>query len=153
MWEAHVSLYVYGPCCSSSTFNEPVKVLPLYIGVRLQVLPLLRFHKTLCLLQCPFPYAPADLSFIGIIRDSLTTFNLLVSFFIFCLYRLLCFCFLFFVFFFVFFMALFVEWFWVRSADIILQWDAGDDAPSCMWGIPRFRDIPLGSTKVLGSGC
>ena len=52
-------------------------------------------------------------------------------------------------------MALFVEWFWVRkflflseSADIIRQWGAGYDAPGCVWGIPRFIDIPLGFTKV-----
>ena len=57
-------------------------------------------------------------------------------------------------------MALFGEWFWVRKflflsegADIICQWGVGDDAPGCVWGIPRFRDIPLGSVKVLDSGC
>ena len=57
-------------------------------------------------------------------------------------------------------MALFVEWFWVRKfsfisegADIIRRWGFGDDAPDCMWGIPRFRDIPLGSAKVPSSGC
>ena len=78
-----------------------------------------------------------------------------MSFFIFCLYHLL----RFFVFLFLF-LALFVEWFWVRKflllsegADIICQWGAGDDAPSCVWGIPSFKDIPLGSTKVPGLGC
>ena len=57
-------------------------------------------------------------------------------------------------------MALFVKWFWVRKslflyegAYIIRRWGGCDDAPGCVWGIPRLRDIPLGSVKVLGSGC
>ena len=45
-------------CCPDDTFNAPVDVWPPYIGIELRVLTLLRFHKTLCLLQFPFPYAP-----------------------------------------------------------------------------------------------
>ena len=103
-------------------------------------MPLLRFHKTLYLLQFPFPHAPENLSFTGIIEDPSITFTFLVSFFIFCLYRVLCF----FVFVFVlFFVFMFVEWFWVRKslflsegAVIICQWGVGDDALGCVWGIP-----------------
>ena len=57
-------------------------------------------------------------------------------------------------------MALFVEWFWVRKflflfegVDIICQWGSDDDAPGCFLGIPKFRDIPLGSAKVPDLGC
>ena len=57
-------------------------------------------------------------------------------------------------------MALFIEWFWVRKflflskgADIIFQWGSSDDAPGCVWVIPRFKDIPLGSATVPGLGC
>ena len=76
-------------CCPDGTFNTPVDVLPLYIGVGLRVLPLLRFHKALYLLQFHFSYALANFSFTGIIGDPSTAFNFPVSFFIFCLYRLL----------------------------------------------------------------
>ena len=99
-WEEHVSLYVCGSCCLDDTFNAPVDVLPLYIGVRLRVLPLFRFHTTFCLLQFPLSRTSVNLSFIGVIRDPSTAFNFLVSFFIFCLYCLLCVCVFFFFFFF-----------------------------------------------------
>ena len=42
-------------CCPNGTFNASVDVLTSHIGVELRVLPLLRFHKALCLLQFPFP--------------------------------------------------------------------------------------------------
>ena len=120
MWEAHDSQSVCGACCPDGTFNEPVDVLPLYIGVGLQVLPLLRFHKTLCLLQFPFSCASINFSFTGIIEDPSTAFNFLVSFLIFCLYRLLCVC----VFFFFFWLCLlnsfglnsFCFFLWVRTS-------------------------------------
>ena len=57
-----------------------------------------------------------------------------------------------------FFVALFVEYFWVRKflslyegANIVRGWGSGDDAAGWVWGIPKFRDIPLGSVKVPGS--
>ena len=58
-----------------------------------------------------------------------------------------------------FFVTLFVEYFWVikflslsKGANIVRRWSFGDDAAGWVWGIPRFRDIPLGSAKVPGSG-
>ena len=58
-----------------------VDIIPLYIGVRLRVLPLLLFHKAFCLLQFRFSCAFANFSFKGIIGGPLTTFNFPVSFF------------------------------------------------------------------------
>ena len=56
-------------------------------------------------------------------------------------------------------MALFVKYFWVikflfisEGTNIVRRWGSGDDAAGWVWGIPRFRDIPLGSTKVPSSG-
>ena len=55
-------------------------------------------------------------------------------------------------------MSLFVEYFWVRKflllsqdAIFIRRWGSGDDVAGGMWNVPRFRDIPLGSTKVPSS--
>ena len=56
-------------------------------------------------------------------------------------------------------MTLFAEYSWVRKflflykvANIVCLWGFGDDAAGWVWGIPSFRDIPLGPTKVPGSG-
>ena len=35
---------------------------------------------------------------------------------------------------------------------IIRRWGSGDDVVNGVWDIPRFEDIPLGSTKVPSSG-
>ena len=126
-WEAHVSLYVCGACCLDSTFNAPIEVLPLYIGIGIQVLPLLLFHKTLCLLQFPFPYALTNLYFTGIIGDPSTAFTFQTSFFIFCLYHLcfvLFFCFVlfcFFVFLFLFFLLCLLSSFGLESFCFFLR--------------------------------
>ena len=80
MWEAHVSQYVYDACCLDGTFNVPVDVLPLYIGVGLRVMFPLLLHKACSLLQFYFSCASANFSFKGIIEDPLIAFNLLVSF-------------------------------------------------------------------------
>ena len=55
-------------CCPDGTFNKHVDDLPLYIGVGLRVLPLLRFHKALYLLQFPFSCASSNFSFTGIME-------------------------------------------------------------------------------------
>ena len=56
-------------------------------------------------------------------------------------------------------MALYVEYFWVRKlllisedAIVIHRWGFGDDVTGGMWDVPRFGDIPLGSTRVLSLG-
>ena len=38
-----------------------------------------------------------------------------------------------------------------EGSSIIRRWGSGNDATNGVWGIPRFRDIPLGSTKVPSS--
>ena len=60
---------------------------------------------------------------------------------------------------FAFFVALFVGYSWVRRflflskvTDIVCRWGSGDDAAGWVWGVPRFRDIPLGPAKVSGLG-
>ena len=132
-------------------FNVSVDVFPLYIGVGLRVMFLLRFHKALCLLQFYFSYVSTNFSFKGINGDPLTTFDFPVSI---CNSNLVCI-----AFFVLFFVALFVEYFWVRNffilfkdAIIIHQWGSGDDVTGGMWDVPRFGDIPLGSARVPSSG-
>ena len=56
-------------------------------------------------------------------------------------------------------MALSVEYFYVRKllfvskgANIIHRWGSSDDVAGCVWGIPKFRDIPLGFVRVPSSG-
>ena len=56
-------------------------------------------------------------------------------------------------------MALFVENLWVREflfrskgAIINRRWGSSDDAAGSVWDIPKFEDIPLGSSKVPSSG-
>ena len=56
-------------------------------------------------------------------------------------------------------MALFVEYFWVikflflfEGENIVRQWGSGDDVTGWVWGVPWFKDIPLGFAKVPGSG-
>ena len=54
-------------------------------------------------------------------------------------------------------MALFVEFlvrkflFHLEGANIVHRWGSSDDVAGWVWGVPRFRDIPLGSTKVSSS--
>ena len=69
-----------GACYFDDTFDAPVNVEPLCIGVALRVLFLLRFHRAICLLQFSFSSAPANFSFKGIIRYPLTTFEFPKSF-------------------------------------------------------------------------
>ena len=104
----------------------PINVLPLCIGVGLQVPFLLQFHKALCLLQFSFSCASTNFYLKGIIEDPLTTFDFLVSF---CNSNLICI-----AFFVSFFVALFVEYFWVREflflfegAIINRRWGSSDD--------------------------
>ena len=54
-------------------------------------------------------------------------------------------------------MALFVRCSWVgkflflsRVVNIVCRRDSSDDAAGWVWGVPRFKDIPLGPAKVLG---
>ena len=56
-------------------------------------------------------------------------------------------------------MALFAGYSLVRKflflskvANIVHQWGLGDDGAGWVWGVPRFRDIPLGPAKVPSSG-
>ena len=79
--ESARSQYVCGVLCYNGTFNATVDISPLYIGVGLQVLPFLLFHKTFFLLQFHFSYAFANFYFKGIIRGPSTTFNFSVCFF------------------------------------------------------------------------
>ena len=106
VWEAHVSQYVYDACCPDGTFNVPVDVSPLYIGVGLVVLFPLLLHRDFCLLQFYFSYASANFLFKGIIRDPLTTFDFLVSF---CNSNLICITF-FVLFFFIFYLFFIFLW-------------------------------------------
>ena len=39
-----------------------------------------------------------------------------------------------------------------EGANIICRWGSSDDVIGWVWGIPRFRDIPLRSKKVRGLG-
>ena len=150
-WEAHVSQRVYGACFPDGTFNAPINVLSLYIRARLRFMFLLRFHKALCLLQFSFSCASANFSFKGIVKVPLTTFDFPVSFSnsnLVCWPSLCC------SFFFLFFFALFIEYFWVikflfpfEGAIIIRRRSSGDDVACGVWDIPRFGEIPIGSTK------
>ena len=134
----NVSQRFCGACCLDGTFNVPVDVLTLCIGVGIRVMFLLRFHKALCLLQFYFSCASANFSFKGIIRDRLTTFDFPVSI---CDSNLICIA---------FFVAMFVEYFWVRKffllfedAIFIRRWGSGDDAVGSMWDVPRFWGHPI----------
>ena len=56
-------------------------------------------------------------------------------------------------------MALFIGYSLVRKflflskvTNIIHWWGSGDDVVGWVWGVLRFKDIPLGPTKVPGSG-
>ena len=99
--------------------------------------------------KIPFSCVSANGSFKGIIREPLTTLDFLVSFFKTRLYRL----------FRSFFVALFARYSCIRKflflckvVNIIRQWGSDDDVAGRGWGVPRFRDIPLGLMKVPGSG-
>ena len=133
--EVHVYFYIFDACCPDNTFIALVNVLPLYIGVGLRVLPFLRFHKTLCLLQFPFLYALENLYFIGIIRDPSATFTFLVCF-LFVLPSLLFFFFLWLCLLSGFGIESF--FFFSEGVHIIRRWGYGDDAPGCVWGIPNL---------------
>ena len=112
-WEAHVSQHVYGAWCPDGAFNVLVDVFHIYIGVRLRLLFLLRFHKALCLLQFYFSCVSTNFSFKGIIGDPLTTFEFSMSI---CDSNLVCL-----TFFMLFYVALFVEYFWVRKFLLFLR--------------------------------
>ena len=96
MFPTHIDAW-----CPDDTFNVPVDVLPLHMGVGLRVLFPLRLHRALCLLQFYFSRASENFSFKGTIGDPLTTFDFLMSF---CNSNLVCIAFYVFVFVFVFFL-------------------------------------------------
>ena len=88
------------------------------------------------MLPFPFCYVSMNFAFTGIIRDPLTTFNFLMSFFS----KLVC------IAFFTFFVALFVEYFWVgkflflyEGANIVRRWGSGDDAASWVGIFPGLE--------------
>ena len=79
-----------GSMMSNGTFNAPVDVSPLYIGIRLQMLPLLLFHKAFHLLQFLFSCVFANHCFKVIIEAPSMSFNFSVSFYKLCLHCLRC---------------------------------------------------------------
>ena len=122
--------------------------MPIYIEVRLRGFHFLQFRKALYLLKIPFSCISVNFSLKGIIRDPFTTFNFLLSFYKTRLYRL-----------FTLFVTLFTGYSRVRKflllskvAKIVHWWGSDDDAVGWVWGVPKFRDIPLGPTKVPSSG-
>ena len=122
-----------------------VDILPLYIEVELRVLPLLRFYKALCLFQFPFSCASTKNFFRRNHRRSHENFQFSDEFFqIMFVSPSLCFFF-------------FISFFGLESFCFFLRVRASFITGVlvmmlCGGCITRFRDNPLGFSKVPSSG-